>query len=154
MSIEVRKLYDSANGDRWYLIREPRSGRVLVRHEPNLASGGDTAVFEVGEFLTQQGHGPQHSELLGLIGALVGDTMPGSHPSPVPPAMKLSARNQIRGTVASVHKGQTTGHVRIDVGNGVVITASITNEAVDDLDLRVGDEATAVIKASDVIVAK
>ena len=68
--------------------------------------------------------------------------------------MKLSARNQIKGTVIAVQKGQTTGHVRIDTGQGLVITSSITNEAIDDLDLKVGDEATAVIKASDVMVAK
>ena len=68
--------------------------------------------------------------------------------------MKLSARNQIRGKVVEVRKGATTSHVRIDIGNGVVITSSITNEAVDDLAIRVGDEATAVIKASDVMVAK
>ena len=68
--------------------------------------------------------------------------------------MKLSARNQISGKVIAVQKGQTTGHVRIDIGNGVVITSSITNEAIDDLALAVGDQATAVIKASDVMVAK
>jgi molybdopterin-binding protein len=68
--------------------------------------------------------------------------------------MKLSARNQIKGKVVEVRKGTTTAHVRIDIGNGVIITSSITNEAVDDLGLATGDEATAVIKASDVIVAK
>lgn len=68
--------------------------------------------------------------------------------------MKLSARNQIKGKVTAVHKGQTTGHVRIDVGHDVVITSSITNEAIDDLALKVGDDATAVIKASNVMVAK
>ena len=68
--------------------------------------------------------------------------------------MKLSARNQIKGKVVDVRKGTTTAHVRIDIGNGVVITSSITNEAVDELGLRVGDEAIAVIKASDVMVAK
>ena len=68
--------------------------------------------------------------------------------------MKLSARNQIKGKVVGVQKGQTTAHVRIDVGHGVVITSSNTNEAVDDLGLKVGDDATAVIKASDVMVAK
>lgn len=68
--------------------------------------------------------------------------------------MKLSARNQIKGKVVAVQKGQTTGHVRIDIGHGVVITSSITNEAIDDLSLAVGDEAIAVIKASDVMVAK
>jgi molybdopterin-binding protein len=68
--------------------------------------------------------------------------------------MKLSARNQIKGNVAAVQKGATTSHVRIDIGSGIVITASITNEAVDDLALKNGDEVVAVIKASDVMVAK
>jgi molybdopterin-binding protein len=67
--------------------------------------------------------------------------------------MKLSARNQIKGKVVGVQKGQTTGHVRIDIGNGVIVTSSITNEAIDDLNLKVGDDAIAVIKASDVMVA-
>jgi molybdopterin-binding protein len=69
-------------------------------------------------------------------------------------SMKLSARNQIPGKVVAVQKGQTTAHVRIDIGYGVIVTSSITNEAVDDLGLKVGDEALAVIKASDVMVAK
>ena len=68
--------------------------------------------------------------------------------------MKLSARNQLRGTVKEVQKGQTTAHVRIDVGHGILITASITNEAVDELGLKAGDTATAIIKASDVLVGK
>ena len=68
--------------------------------------------------------------------------------------MRLSARNQLKGMIVGVQKGQTTGHVRIDIGNGVIITSSITNEAIDDLALQVGEEATAVIKASDVMVAK
>jgi molybdopterin-binding protein len=67
---------------------------------------------------------------------------------------KLSARNQIKGKVIAVQKGQTTGHVRIDVGNGIVMTSSITNEAIDDLGLQPGDDVVAVIKASDVMVAK
>ena len=65
--------------------------------------------------------------------------------------MKLSARNQIKGTIKAVTKGQTTAHVQIEV-NGPIITASITNEAVDDLKLAPGKTAYAVIKASDVMV--
>lgn len=68
--------------------------------------------------------------------------------------MKLSARNQLRGRIVEVRKGQTTAHVRLDIGSGVIVTASITNEAVDDLGLKVGDEAIAVIKASDVMIGK
>ena len=67
--------------------------------------------------------------------------------------MKLSARNQLKGKIVDVRKGQTTAHVRIDVG-GSTITSSITNEAVDDLGLKVGDDAWAVIKASDVMIGK
>jgi molybdopterin-binding protein len=68
--------------------------------------------------------------------------------------MKISARNQIKGKIVDVQKGQTTSHVRVDVGQGVVVTASITNEAVDDLALKAGDTVTAIIKASDVMIGK
>jgi molybdopterin-binding protein len=66
--------------------------------------------------------------------------------------MKLSARNFLKGAIVEVKKGQTTAHVRIDIG-GAVVTASITNEAVDELKLVSGQTAYAVIKASDVMVA-
>lgn len=65
--------------------------------------------------------------------------------------MKISARNQLAGTIVEVHKGATTSHVVIDVG-GAKIFASITNEAVAELGLAPGKKATAVIKASDVMV--
>jgi molybdopterin-binding protein len=65
---------------------------------------------------------------------------------------KLSARNQLKGKILEVNKGATTSHVRIDIGNGIVITSAITNEAVADLNLKAGDEAWAVIKASDVMI--
>jgi molybdopterin-binding protein len=68
--------------------------------------------------------------------------------------MKLSARNVLPGRVTQIHKGQTTSTVKIDIGNGLVVTASITNEAVDDLELKNGDSVSAIIKASEVIVGK
>ena len=66
--------------------------------------------------------------------------------------MKLSARNILKGRVVEVTKGATTAHVRIKVGSSTV-TASITNEAVDELKLAKGKTAYAVVKASDVMVA-
>lgn len=66
--------------------------------------------------------------------------------------MKLSARNVLEGKVISLTKGTTTAHVKIEIGTGAIITASITNEAVDALGLSVGKPASAIIKASDVIV--
>jgi molybdopterin-binding protein len=66
--------------------------------------------------------------------------------------MKLSARNVLKGKVLQVKRGQTTGHVKLDLGGGIVITSSITMEAVDELKLKQGDAAYVVIKASDVIL--
>jgi molybdopterin-binding protein len=66
--------------------------------------------------------------------------------------MKLSARNQIKGNITSVTKGATTAHVTIDIGAGALVTASITNAAVDELGLAEGKQAYAIIKASDVMV--
>jgi molybdopterin-binding protein len=67
--------------------------------------------------------------------------------------MKISARNQIKGKIVEVHKGATTAHVRLEIAPGQIITASITNEAVDELKLKVGEAATAIVKASDVMIA-
>ena len=68
--------------------------------------------------------------------------------------MKLSARNVLAGKVQQVTKGTTTAHVKIEITPGAVITASITNEAVDDLKLKAGDQAYAIIKSSDVMIGK
>lgn len=67
--------------------------------------------------------------------------------------MKISARNQLKGTIVDVIKGATTSHVRIDIGGGAIVTASITNESVEELKLAKGQTAMALIKASDVLVA-
>jgi len=68
--------------------------------------------------------------------------------------MKLSARNVLAGKVVEVRKGATTAHVRLELPGGAAITASITNEAVDELGLKAGDQAYAVVKASDVMIGK
>ena len=67
--------------------------------------------------------------------------------------MKISARNQLTGKILEVKKGTTTAHIRVEIAPGLVITSSITNEAVDDLGLKVGGTATVVIKASSVLIA-
>ena len=68
--------------------------------------------------------------------------------------MKISARNQLAGTVISVTYGAVNATVKVDIGNGNVITSSITNEAVDDLALAVGDAVSVLIKSSDVLLCK
>jgi hypothetical protein len=71
MAIETRRLYRSANGDSWHVAHDTASGRVFIRHEANKPSGGQVTEIGIGDFLTSDGHGPQHAELLRLIGTLV-----------------------------------------------------------------------------------
>ncbi len=68
--------------------------------------------------------------------------------------LKLSARNQLKGKVVSVEKGVITAKVKVEVKMPVTITSVITKEAVEDLDIKVGDEVTAIIKSTEIIVAK
>lgn len=69
-------------------------------------------------------------------------------------AMKLSARNQLAGTVVSVTPGAVNGTVKIDIGGGNIITSSITEEAIEDLGLAKGDRVTVIVKSSDVLIGK
>ena len=66
--------------------------------------------------------------------------------------MKLSARNQLKGTVVSIDEGAVNGIVKIDIGGGNVISATISMNAIRELELAVGKEAYAVIKATSVMV--
>jgi molybdopterin-binding protein len=68
-------------------------------------------------------------------------------------SMRISARNQIKGKILEVTKGATTSHIRVDIGGGQIVTSAITNEAVEELGLKKGDNVIAVIKASDVMIA-
>jgi hypothetical protein len=70
VTVTTRELYRSSNGDRWCLAHDSVSGRVFVRHEPNLPSGGHASDIEIGTFLVR-GRGPEQQELLRLIGTLV-----------------------------------------------------------------------------------
>lgn len=67
--------------------------------------------------------------------------------------MRISARNQFKGKILEVKKGATTAHVRLEIAPGQIITSSITNEAVDELGLKAGATAIAIIKASNVMIA-
>ncbi len=66
--------------------------------------------------------------------------------------MKLSARNQLKGTIVHIQEGVTNAKVTVDIGNDNKITSMISMEAVKDLDLKVGSDVVAVIKASSVML--
>jgi hypothetical protein len=67
MTILTDDFYRSSNGDRWQLVRDTVSGRRFVRHEPNLASGGQVTDTAVAEFLDRTGTSPQNAALRALL---------------------------------------------------------------------------------------
>jgi hypothetical protein len=71
MAVETRELYRSSNGDRWFLGRDPDTGNVFIRHEPNAPSGGRPTDVDIGVFLGAGPRNPEHQALLRLIGTLV-----------------------------------------------------------------------------------
>jgi hypothetical protein len=71
VALARREIYSSPNGDRWFLARDPDSGQGFVVHEPNPASGGQPSQIDIGRFLSRGERGPEHQELLRLIGSLV-----------------------------------------------------------------------------------
>lgn len=68
--------------------------------------------------------------------------------------MRISARNQLPGTVTAIVPGAVNGSVKVDIGQGLILTANITEEAIAELALREGDAVTLLIKASDVLIGK
>ncbi|HEX7482650.1 MAG TPA: TOBE domain-containing protein [Candidatus Bathyarchaeia archaeon] len=69
-------------------------------------------------------------------------------------SLKLSARNQFKGKVLAVEKGVITAKVKVEIKMPVTVTAVITKEAVDELDIKVGDDVTAIVKSTEIMIAK
>lgn len=67
--------------------------------------------------------------------------------------MKLSARNALKGKVVEISKGQVVAKVKIDVG-GQSVTSLVSVEALDDLELKIGDDVSAIIKSTEVMIGK
>ncbi len=68
--------------------------------------------------------------------------------------MKMSARNQLRGTIKKVEKGIITGLVKVEIETPATITSVITKEAIEDLDLKVGDKVQVIMKSTEVMIGK
>ena len=66
--------------------------------------------------------------------------------------LTLSARNKLSGTIIDINRGAVNAIVKVELPSNVVITSSITLEAVDELDLTIGTEVTAVVKATEVLI--
>ena len=68
--------------------------------------------------------------------------------------MKISARNALKGKITAIKKGAVMAQVTVDVGGGAKVVSAIFVDSVEDLALKVGDEVTAIIKSTDVMIAR
>ena len=69
-------------------------------------------------------------------------------------SLKISARNQLKGKVVAVDKGIITGKVKVEITMPITITSVITKEAIEELDIKVGDEVSAIVKSTEIMIAK
>jgi hypothetical protein len=115
---ETKELYHSPNGDCWCLVSDAKSG-VFIRHEPNASSRGLASDIEIGAFLSKGPRGPEHEELLRLIGTLV-DGSPDSRPRKFTiEFFRIREGDQAHATLAR------TTHVAVDLENAVVKAKSL-----------------------------
>ena len=121
-------------------LQEP----VVQTYKGGRKGGGGAHLTRLGENLLKE-----YKRVEDYVGELIGDE---THWEAV--GLKISARNRLKGTVQEVEKGTVTAKVRIRIDKPVVVTALISKEAVEDLDIKAGDKVEAVIKATEVMVAK
>jgi len=117
---------------------------VVETYKGGKSGGGGARLTEVGKALLEE-----YSRLEGYLSEFL------SHPNEVEVVrLKLSARNQLKGKIIAVEKGVITAKVKLEIKVPAVVTAVITKEAVEDLNLKVGDEVAAIIKSTEIVIGK
>ena len=117
---------------------------IVETYKGGKAGGGGAKLTDLGKNLLVE-----YRQLEGYLS----DVLAGNRGVEVK-SLKLSARNNLRGIVTAVEKGVITAKVKIEIKAPTTITAVITKEAVEDLDLKVGDEVVAIVKSTEVIIGK
>lgn len=123
-----------------HTLNEP----VVTTFRGGKHGGGGATLTEMGEKLLKE-----YKRMESYVGELLADE---DYWEAV--GLKISARNRLKGTVKDVEKGDITAKVKIEIKSPVTITALISREAVEDLDIKPGDEVEAIIKATEVLIAK
>ncbi|UCD97228.1 MAG: TOBE domain-containing protein [Candidatus Bathyarchaeota archaeon] len=108
------------------------------------AGGGGAHLTALGEYLLKE-----YKRIENYVGEILGDE---EYWEAV--GLKISARNRLGGTVQKVDKGTITAKIRLKIDRPVTVTAIISKEAVEELDIKPGDRVEAVIKATEVMIAK
>jgi len=117
---------------------------VVQRYRGGKAGGGGAKLTRLGERLLKD-----YKRVEGYVGEILGDEERWEAVG-----LKISARNRLKGTIKSVEKGAVAAKVKIEIETPVVVTALISKEAVEELDIKAGDKAEAVVKATEVMIAK
>ena len=121
-------------------LREP----IIETYKGGRRGGGGAQLTKLGEDLLRE-----YKRVAGYVGELLGDE---EYWEAV--GLKISARNRLKGIVKTVEKGVITAKVKIEVKTPVTVTAIISKEAVEELDIKKGNNVEAVIKATEVMIAK
>jgi molybdate transport system regulatory protein len=119
-------------------------GEPVVETFKGGKGGGGAKLTQLGETLLKE-----YRRVEDYVGEVLGDTEYWEAA-----CLKISARNRLKGVVKSVEKGDIIAKVKMEIKEPAVVTALISKEAVEDLNIRVGDKVEAVIKATEVMVAK
>jgi molybdate transport system regulatory protein len=121
-------------------LKEP----VVQTYRGGKAGGGGAKLTRLGESLLKE-----YKRVESYVGEILGDEERWEAVG-----LKISARNRLKGTIKGVEKGAVAAKVKIEIETPVVVTALISKEAVEELDIKPGDKAEAVIKATEVMIAK
>ncbi len=125
-------------------IQSARGDKVVETYKGGKTGGGGAELTEIGKALLEE-----YTRLEVYMSEFL------SHPNGSEVVrLKLSARNQLKGKVVALEKGIITAKVKVEIRGPAVVTAVITKEAVEDLNLEVGDEVTAIIKSTEIVIGK
>jgi molybdate transport system regulatory protein len=125
-------------------LEENLGGQVVERFRGGKSGGGGARLTRLGKRLLAE-----YKRVEGYLGEVLSD---GEYWEAV--GLKISARNRLKGKVLAVEKESLTAKIKVEIGAPVIVTALISREATEDLDIKVGDAVEAVIKATEVMIAK
>jgi molybdate transport system regulatory protein len=125
-------------------IQKAVEAPIVETHKGGKAGGGGTKLTALGQSLLEE-----YQRIEGYMSEALADQVYWEVLG-----LKISARNQLKGKVVSIEKDGITAKVKVEIKTPVVVTAVITKEAVEELGVKVGDEVNAVIKSTEVMIAK
>jgi len=117
---------------------------IIETYRGGKSGGGGARLTELGKSLLDE-----YKRVEGYLGEVLSDQ---EYWEAV--GLKISARNRLKGKVLAVEKDAVTAKIKIEINVPAIVTALISREATEELDMKVGDEVEAVIKATEIMIAK